>query len=202
MRVKILDEFGSPHAAFGQGFSYGLTSESNFRDFSSSGDSLRVWGRIRNLLQSLAGRGGGHDKFLRMIYVWVDIDAPRYWWSQMDTYKVGTVALSESTMHTLTKRPLTLDDFEVGVCQDAVDIVNDFIAIKDWEGAKKNLPEGFLQRRIWSANYAVLQNIIQQRSSHRLPEWRKFCDEMILQAQHPEFLVTKYYILKEERERA
>lgn len=199
MQVKILDEFGYNHAAFGQGFSYGLTSESEFRGFNSYGDQLNAWNRVSKLLRSLAGRGGGHDKFLRMIYVWVDIDAPRYWWSQMDTYKVGTVALSESTMHTLTKRVLTPADFAPHVSPDAIAIVNEYIENKDWGGAKANLPEGFLQRRIWSANYATLQNIIRQRSKHRLPEWRKFCDEILRQAQHPEFLVTNYDIERPER---
>jgi hypothetical protein len=138
----------------------------------------------------LAGKGAGHDKFLRQIQLWIDIEASRAWWSEFDTYKVGTVANSESTMHKLAKRQPTIDDFEDG---SHLVVVNAFCAIwrahkDDINIIKMNLPEGYLQRRMVTMNYANLRNIIEQRTGHRLKLWGVFIDAVVAQVEHPELL--------------
>ena len=70
----------------------------------------------------------GHNKFLRMIHIWCEVEAPRFWWAEYDTYKVGTVAQSDSTMHTITQRPLRVDDFEYGCVKFYLDYLNNAIS--------------------------------------------------------------------------
>ena len=149
-----------------------------------------------DLLMSLANAGPEHGKFLRMIHVQCDIVAPLYWWKQMDTYKVGTVANSSSTMHLLGKRELMDEDFStehVSVIgwrtfHKLLDSINELIdtyqSIKIdgdpdagyyWMSAVSLLPSCFNQLRTWDASYAVLRTIYHQRKSHKLQEWRDFC---------------------------
>lgn len=139
----------------------------------------------------LAPKDGGHNGFLESITVWIDVQAPRCWWSEMDRYRVGKTQLSESSMHTLAKRPPTFDDFEEGTSPDTVLVFQSI-----WEEAKgditalkMNLPEGFLQRRVVTTNYKVLRNIIAQRTGHRLKVWKTFIDAIMAQVEHPEYLV-------------
>lgn len=129
----------------------------------------------------------GELKFLEFMQVWLDVQAPRYWWSQMDTYRIGISKQSESTMHTLVKRELLAEDF-AGISPDALEIVNKSIRVKDWQQAKRDLPESFLQRRIIVTNYGTLNHIIKQRARHRLVEWQYFCKFIKLNALYPEFL--------------
>jgi len=145
--------------------------------------------RICNAAKANAGRGKGHDKFLRQIMVWVDIEAPRYWWSEFDTYKVGTCAQSESTMHTLSKRDITSEDFEGHfVEEDYLKYMNKYLRDYGTQSQKSLLPEAYLQRRLVTMNYAVLRCIIAQRKNHRLPEWQVFISAIIDQVEHPELL--------------
>lgn len=126
----------------------------------------------------------GHNKFLRMIQVWAEVEAPRFWWAEYDTYKVGTVAQSDSTMHTLHKIPICQDDFEYPILQDTLWRINRLrelflegtISI---ESFKNELPEGFLQGRTINFNYAVLREMTLQRYSHRLHQWKFFLNEML-----------------------
>lgn len=126
----------------------------------------------------------GHNKFLRMIHIWCEVEAPRFWWAEYDTYKVGTVAQSDSTMHTLYKRYLTWDDFEYGINLNYLKELNFSIdklrnnpkLIAD---IKNDLPEGFIQGRTLNLNYAVLREITLQRYNHRLPQWQYFLKEML-----------------------
>jgi len=126
----------------------------------------------------------GHNKFLRMIQVWAEVEAPRFWWAEYDTYKVGTVAQSDSTMHTLHKRPICQDDFEYPILQDTLWRINRLrelflegtISIETF---KNELPEGFLQGRTINLNYAVLREMTLQRYSHRLPQWEFFLNKML-----------------------
>ena len=135
----------------------------------------------------------GHDKFLRQIGVVLDITAPLYWWKQMDTYKVGTVAQSESTMHTLLKNPITNDCFESGKVPDFyINFLEDLRQDGDFVKLNAWLPQSWLQRRIWTGNYAVLKNIILQRENHKLPEWKFFFDALLPALGHPELLPVKY----------
>lgn len=186
MRVEVLWEYGSGPALFGLGLSYGLTSGYDFYNFEWRKLFYR---RLERVSQRCAQRGNGEEKFLRMIQIWADITAPRFWWAEFDTYKVGTVALSESTMHTLGKRPLTPEDFETPIEPDYLDTLNSALRSDNAIDFNKGmLPEGFLQRRIVNFNYAVLANMIRQRSKHKLPQWRQFLTEVRASVDKPEFL--------------
>lgn len=139
--------------------------------------------------QKLAHKDGGHNKFLESMYLWLDITAPRFWWQEADTYRLSTKQ-SESTMHTIKRRLLTQDDFEYPVYNlDALNIViSSNVSI---EAIKNILPEGFLQRRIWVMNYKTLKNILTQRYTHKLPQWRQFCEYILESVEHPELLPTQ-----------
>ena len=138
----------------------------------------------KRLAQKLTKAGSEHCKFLRQIQVWVDLTLPRYIWSEFDTYHYNTKN-SESTMHTAHKRCLKQDDFEHGVEDEQLMLLNDLIA-RRLEGDltsdefiikfKNMLPEGFLQLRTVNTNYAELLNIYKQRKNHRLKEWHVICD--------------------------
>lgn len=138
----------------------------------------------------LAHKHGGHNKFLESVTVQLLVNAPRYWWSEFDTYRVGTTKQSESTMHTLAKRPPSAADFHPATPAAAVEcFVLAWPSIKhDVQQLKAALPEGFLQRRMVVTNYKTLQNIVAQRADHRLPEWREFCTELAQMLKHPQWL--------------
>lgn len=155
--------------------------------------------RLNKVAKKLAFKDGGHNKFLESMTVWIDIDAPRFWWAEFDTYRVGTTKQSESTMHTMTHGILTQDDFEYRIYDVTLALLNEAIAVyqhaklqklKDrlFLEIKNNLPEGFLQRRIVCTNYKVLKNIVQQRKNHRLPEWKIFIKSLEGQLEHAEFI--------------
>lgn len=136
------------------------------------------------LAQSLIQGGPVHSKFLRYIHVQVDITAPRYWWSEYDTYKVGTVANSTSTMHKLAETPITIDCFEiddfdpnfitVNIVEDLERLRQKYLETKDkryWKELIRWLPAGWLQTRTVDLNYEVLRNIYKHRKNHKLSEW-------------------------------
>jgi len=138
--------------------------------------------------KKLCFKGDGHNKFLEMMDIKLDITAPRMWWSHTDAYRIGITKQSESTMHTILSRPLTQNDFVVPIPECYLAELNAHIVNKDLRTVKAWLPEGFLQRRIVATNYMSLQRVIRQRRSHKLYEWQDFCDRVIEQAKHPEFL--------------
>ena len=191
MRVRLMKEFGYEEALFGIGLSYGKVSGYATPEEAQQHDE---WSRLCELAPTLALYGaGGHDKFLRQIGVVLDITAPLYWWKQMDTYKVGTVAQSESTMHTLLKNPITNDCFESGKVPDFyINFLEDLRQDGDFVKLNAWLPQSWLQRRIWTGNYAVLKNIVSQRENHKLPEWKFFFDALLPALGHPELLPVKY----------
>lgn len=191
MRVRLMKEFGYEEALFGIGLSYGKVSGYATPEEAQQHDE---WSRLSELAPTLALYGaGGHDKFLRQIGVILDITAPLYWWKQMDTYKVGTVAQSESTMHTLLKKPITNDCFESGKVPDFyINFLEDLRQDGDFVKLNAWLPQSWLQRRIWTGNYAVLKNIVSQRENHKLPEWKFFFDALLPALGHPELLPVKY----------
>lgn len=138
------------------------------------------------LAQKLIKAGSDHRKFMRQILVSVDITAPLYWWKEFDTYKVGTVANSCSTMHTLHKRELTLEDFSVEHMNEPskkftvciIDQLNflreEFIEARyktDWYSMIQLLPTSYNQRRTLTLSYEVLRNIYVSRRNHKLDEW-------------------------------
>jgi hypothetical protein len=187
MRIKVLEEAGYDSALYGFSLSY--------KDRAIDREDWWTADRKAQAMRTAtanAGRGLGHDKWLRQVTIYLEVNAPRYWWSEFDTYKVGTVAQSTSTMHTLLKRKVTANDFQGGLSNAMLDEVNrelDYANDKpDIQHAKRYLPEGYLQRRVVSLNYAVLRCIIEQRQGHRLPEWAIFIKEVCKQVEHPELL--------------
>jgi hypothetical protein len=176
MKATVRLEAGYVPALFGMSLSHSLDKE--YGDVSES---------MVSRAGKLAQKQGGHNKFLESIMVWIDVTAPRYWWQQADTYRISTKQ-SESTIHTITKRPLDQEHFAHQVPKSCLVELNHLINIEDWERAKWLLPESFLQRRMWLMSYKTLQNIVFQRSTHRLPEWRAFITQVLEQVEHPEFL--------------
>jgi len=143
------------------------------------------------LMATLREAGTDHRKFLRMIVVSLDITAPLYWWKEYDTYKVGTVANSCSTMHKIAAKAFEVADFShehlVGKSMAALKIVLDalnherdcYLATKDkdcWWQMIQLLPTSYNQRRTVMLNYEVLANIYKSRRNHKLDEWHAFCD--------------------------
>lgn len=186
MIVDVLKVDGIEEALLGMGLSYGLTSDKKIRCLKDPKSAAR----LTKICVKCAQRGNGEDKFLRMIQIWADVTAPRFWWAEFDTYKVGTVALSESTMHTLGKRPLAQEDFEGGLPIVLLDLLNARTCTPCYtiEAKKELLPESFLQRRIVNFNYAVFANMIRQRRNHRLPQWHYFLNKVYYALPFLEFL--------------
>ena len=168
MKIEVLSEYGFFESLLGLGLSHGLTSSSTIDDVAMDPT------RLKGIALSLAGKGHGHDKFLRMMTVTLDITAPLYWWKEFDTYKVGTVAQSESTMHTLMDKPFELGMFEGGMGLETLHHLERARQSGDFEYVNRNLPQSFLQRRIIMTNYAALHNILNQRKGHKLREWSEF----------------------------
>lgn len=163
------------------------------------------------LAQRLIGSGNEHAKFLRQIFVSVDITAPLFWWSEADTYKIGTTANSCSTIHKLVSRDLIEEDFEV--CRtnleyrfllDAITNLNKcrndtYMTDKEKLIAMKTLlPTSYLQKRTWSANYAVLRNMYFQRQNHRLEQWSKDFIEWIKSLPYTNELIMYNNIIGKE----
>lgn len=144
-----------------------------------------------NLMAQLAEGGPVHAKYRRMITVYVDITAPLYWWKEFDTYKVGTVANSCSTMHKIAAKEFTLDDFScehlgppaISNLKSTIKCMNDYREefIKDsekhnWWQMIQLLPSSYNQKRTIMLNYEVLVGIYKWRCNHKLDEWHTFCD--------------------------
>lgn len=144
-----------------------------------------------DLMKRLFKAGTEHRKYLRQIFVSMDITAPLYWWKEFDTYKVGTVANSCSTMHKLTEKPFEMTDFscdKLGVeasasLQSTIGMLNrfrqDYLNSKEkffWWQIIQLLPSSYNQRRTVTMNYENVFTIIKQRSGHKLDEWNKFVE--------------------------
>lgn len=144
-----------------------------------------------DLARRLAHAGSDHRKFLRQIFVSVDITAPLYWWKEFDTYKVGTVANSCSTMHKIHSKEFSREDFscdrltpEALEALDALIVFLEaerkrFVETKDkapWHNMIQLLPSSFNQMRTVTLNYENLISIYYARKSHKLPEWHTLCD--------------------------
>lgn len=161
MEVEVLEIAGVLPALLGLGLSYGKINH------------IEVADQMIPVARKLAGKNYGHDKFLESIMLWLDVRAPRYWWSQADTYRISSKQ-SESTMHTL-KKGVSAEDFEVYIGREFLYDLNKLLKDGDFDEAKAMLPEGFLQRRIWCMSLKTYINIRQQRLGHKLPHWRLFC---------------------------
>lgn len=145
------------------------------------------------LMTSLRYAGTDHRKFMRMIMVYMDITAPLYWWKEFDTYKVGTVANSCSTMHKIAAKEFIPDDFShehlqepmLEILKHIIHGLNDsreaYLSSKDklmWWQMIQLLPSSYNQKRTIMLNYEVLANMYKSRKDHKLDEWHTFCDEI------------------------
>ena len=143
-----------------------------------------------DLMKRLGSAGTDHAKYRRMITVYADITAPLYWWKEYDTYKVGTVANSCSTMHKIHAKKFTLDDFScehlnrtgTPALWDTIETLNvcrtRYIETKDksyWWQIIQLLPSSYNQKRTIQLNYEVLANMYKSRKAHKLDEWRELC---------------------------
>lgn len=166
----------------------------NYNIFNGTADVAYIGPTDLDLAQRLITAGNEHGKFMRQIFVSMDISAPLYWWKELDTYKVGTTANSTSTMHKLTSTAFKHNMFSFdGGAESLEDPVFDtyvdniiemcenlrvkYLETKDkkyWRALVQILPEGFIQTRTWTASYAVLRNIYFQRKGHKLNEWQIF----------------------------
>jgi hypothetical protein len=148
--------------------------------------------KMPEVAEKLCGKDGGHNKFLESIQVWLDITAPRFFWQEFDTYRIGTTKQSESTMHTILKDgDIHNGLFDSNIDQNHLDMCNHLIDTQDLVGIKQQLPEGFLQRRIVCLNYKVLRHIYAQRRNHRLPHWIHFTKSVLEQLEHPLFITKR-----------
>ena len=142
------------------------------------------------LMRRLVAAGSDERKFMRQILVSMDIDAPFYWWKEFDTYKVGTVANSCSTMHKIHSKPITIDDFSCGDLDDEgtklleaviaymnfnIKMLNETKEKKFWRSIIQMLPTSYNQKRTITLNYEVLRNMYHARKHHKLSEWRDLC---------------------------
>jgi hypothetical protein len=165
-------------------------------DFIKSGCTFVIGDSDIALTKKLAKAGTDHRKFMRMITVYCDVIAPLYWWKEFDTYKVGTVANSCSTMHKIQAKEFVMDDFShehlivdvsnrsaIGILRLTVQVLNDYrykyLETKDkkyWWQMIQLLPSSYNQKRTVMLNYEVLSNIYKSRKGHRLDEWKTMLD--------------------------
>ena len=174
---------------------------------------LKIGPNDYTLMKNLRNSGTDHRKFMRMITVYLDITAPLYWWKEFDTYKVGTVANSCSTMHKIHAKEFTIDDFSCehltaesitfGL-EPIIDILNKnrelYLQWKNIDEEKKTLwwqmiqllPTSYNQKRTVMLNYEVLANIYKSRRNHKLDEWHTLCD-WIEELPYSELITGKEY---------
>ena len=184
------------------------TSVMNFENaIRGARNPLNSWGRMDShtepdgsfvfgpndldLAMRLAKAGSDHRKYLRMVFVSVDVTAPLYWWKEYDTYKVATVSNSTSTMHKIHSKPFSMDDFSCDHMTDGTkkfmetvvaELENIRLRFKetkskdDWYDMIQLLPSSYNQMRTCTFNYETLINIYRARKNHKLAEWHTFCD--------------------------
>ena len=187
MKIDLLDVAG---------FQPAILAMRNPMDSWSKSDSAEnvVGEKDKELSLKLQKAGTEHCKHLRMIVVWADISAPRYWWQEFDTYRAGVEKVSCSTMHRMMARELTNEDFEM--CNgelygtpmlEMLNYLNGMIAeykaednpVKKrfiWEFVIQMLPQSYIQKRTVMMSYAALRSIYRQRDGHKLKEWKQFRD--------------------------
>lgn len=161
-------------------------SDSTYNDL----NEYKMGNNDKDLMKRLAMAGTDHRKFMRMMPVYVRITAPLYWWKEFDTYKVGTVANSCSTMHKIQAKEFTVDDFstehlyddEYELLKKVIEALNgdrelylESLKKNDWWQMIQLLPSSYNQTRNVMMNYEVLANIYKSRKDHKLDEWRDFC---------------------------
>ena len=206
LRVEHVTTYGMEEAIRGMRNPYDSWDRSDSVVLShDAGDSDSSWSRFivgdgdMKLMKKLFDAGTEHRKFMRMVVVYMDITAPLYWWKEFDTYKVGTVANSCSTMHTLMRRPLKLSDFSTEMLPygsgamesllSTIRVINElrssYLAAEKtderkalWYQVIQLLPTSYNQRRTVMMDYEVCARVIEQRSGHKLDEWRELIKVM------------------------
>ena len=199
IKVENIDVYGFESAI--RGMRNPLNSWAKSDSIFSQGDdgsSVCIGDNDLKLMQNLRKAGSDHRKYLRMINVTMDITAPLYWWKEYDTYKVGTVANSCSTMHRITQKSFEISDFScehlmptsMRELNETIAILNAYLAeylrgkenyedptvLKEfWWQLIQILPTSYNQRRTVQLNYEVLLNMYHARKDHKLDEWREFC---------------------------
>lgn len=218
LKIKNVEVIGWEHAIRGMRnpmnswgksdscWRYGFPCGPGYAEVEYSGDAAFYVGpNDRELMKKLSAAGTDHRKFMRMIVVYLDVIAPLYWWKEFDTYKVGTVANSCSTMHKIHDKEFTLEDFSceylegraLNTLEEVIEDLNyyrdkyinwkdsDFCIDNDrqivdrkviWWQMIQLLPSGYNQRRTIMLNYEVLANIYKSRRNHKLDEWHTLCD--------------------------
>ena len=185
MRVRVLREAGLDEAFCGMALSY-----------YDGADPVQLWwdgerrDRAFKRARKLARMDGGHNKFLESMQVWLHIRAPRYWWSQFDTYRAGVTKQSSSTMHTLAKRQPMREDFsgDTPWLARVAFHVQWRLHRRDINKLKAALPEGFMQDRIVCTNYKALRHIYNQRKTHRLGAWQDFNTQLLQGLSRPSWV--------------
>ena len=161
-------------------------SDSTYNDL----NEYKIGANDLGLMKRLSAAGTDHRKFMRMMPIYVRITAPFYWWKEFDTYKVGTIANSCSTMHKIQAKEFTVDDFstehlyddEYELLKKVIEALNgdrelylESLKKNDWWQMIQLLPSSYNQTRNVMMNYEVLANIYKSRKDHKLDEWRDFC---------------------------
>lgn len=187
IKVESIDVFGWEAAI--RGMRNPMNSWEKSDSFEDNGKYV-VGNNDKDLMIRLIEAGTEHRKFLRMIHVQMDITAPLYWFKEFDTYKVGTVTNSCSTMHKIAEKEFTRDDFStdhlvpgsIGILDLVIKRLNFcrefYNSAKDkesWWQMIQLLPSSYNQRRTVDLNYETAMTIIRQRTGHKLDEWREFC---------------------------
>jgi hypothetical protein len=174
MQVTILEEAGYKSAMEGLSLSH-----------------LQPVENMSEVAMRLSRKGEPHCKFMRQMHVWFEITAKWKWWKQMATYRIGVETQSDSTMNNIMDRNLTPNDFGSLLPGHLLDWLNDAIDAGSFGEVTDWLPGNYLYTRVVDFSYSALRNIIQQRHNHKLPEWKKFIEQVLAQVEHPEFLTWK-----------
>lgn len=160
-------------------------------DSCGAGKFLYIGENDVTLMKRLYKAGGSERKFMRVIQIWCDIYAPLTWWKQFDTYKISTTTLSTSSMHSITNKEFTLDDFcaePSDHLKSTIDFLNkkrlEYLNTKEycnctWREIIDNLPESYIQMRTVNFNYETAAHMIMDRRNHKLVEWHDFCNYML-----------------------
>ena len=177
MKIEILGEYGYDFALRG----IALNKEQTGKDMTAVA------------LKLSQAREGSHRKFLRQMCVWLEITAPIFWWTELDTYQIGATRNSGSTMHNLHKKNFEQSDFCQSIPYEMLISLqcawDDFILGNMSIGDLKALiPSGYIQTSVVLVNYEALRTMIADRKNHRLSEWRTFCDVILAGVEHPELL--------------
>lgn len=190
--VENVDVWGFEHAIRGMRNPMNSWAKSDSHPGGQAG--YQVGKNDLDLMGRLHLAGQPHRKYLRQIFVSLDITAPLYWWKEFDTYKVGTTANSCSTMHKIQAKEFTLDDFSIEhlkgeslvIMKNLIHVLNssresfNFLKNKDyWWQMIQLLPTSYNQKRTVTMTYENVMNILDYRQGHKLDEWNDFCSELL-----------------------